>query len=457
MKYSVAAKWIVPSFLAIAVFAISAMVLFSQVKEADFHGDESGWIASGYYYTNLLLNRDFDPTHWECEECGPWGRLNMPLGKWLIGFSLVTDPNLHGHIFTKYYDFEESREVNIREARIPPENILLRARKASVWFGSLCCVLVFVIGLLAYNEWVGLLAAGLLVANNLFVQSATRAMTDIHYNFFLLVVCLTAMLVLNIRGKKSALVAGSLNGLASGLACSIKITGIVIGALLVIAATVYHNHIAKLRSSEIVSLFTGFSLTALFVIYGLNPYLWIPSKEISGSQLVQEIKLVTLDFRNGAFRKDAVENRYPLLYDLTKFPYMFQRWNHQMNRQMKYSSASFNGNRILTIQKRLWIEFATLPFEGIFLMIGLLAYIPLVKKRLALQTGRSDDLKKIPLAFFLINYFFILFFMKLNWLRYYLPTVIADRLLIAYGIYLVGEQIRVYVAQRWKLKEKEAS
>jgi hypothetical protein len=70
---------------------ISASVLFPQIQSTKFHGDESGWIFSAYYYTDLLIRRDFDLQKWECESCGPWGALNMHVGKWLIGIPLLTD------------------------------------------------------------------------------------------------------------------------------------------------------------------------------------------------------------------------------------------------------------------------------------------------------------------------------------------------------------------------------
>lgn len=46
----------------------------------------------------------------------------------------------------------------------------------------------------------------------------------------------------------------------------------------------------------------------------------------------------------------------------------------------------------------------------------------------------------VPLLCFAVNYFVLLAFVDLNWDRYYLPTVIADRALVAAGIYEAGTE-----------------
>ena len=46
-------------------------------------------------------------------------------------------------------------------------------------------------------------------------------------------------------------------------------------------------------------------------------------------------------------------------------------------------------------------------------------------------------LTALPLLYLLANYGFILAFMKLNFERYYLPTVIASQLFVAIGLHAV--------------------
>jgi hypothetical protein len=46
----------------------------------------------------------------------------------------------------------------------------------------------------------------------------------------------------------------------------------------------------------------------------------------------------------------------------------------------------------------------------------------------------------VPVAFFLANYLFILVFLRLNWPRYYLPTLAGACLLASIGLSAVASQ-----------------
>ncbi len=428
---------------ALAVCILGGVILSLRLEHTKFIGDESGWISSGYYYTDLLLNRDFEMRNWNCPECGSWGSLNMHLGKWLIGIPLILDPQLQGRSFTKYYEFKSTLEENLEEGRIPPRDILLRARSASVVFGILCCLLVFVIGYSVYNVWIAWIAVFLLLSNELFIRSATRAMTDIYYNFFLLCLCLTVILLLKIREKKRALFVASLCGILAGLACSVKVTGIVVGGTLFLAVVIYMCHARKLRKTEIFQLLAAFSFFALVLVYALNPYFWPSWKETRGKAMIQELRLVSQDVKATKFNfNDSIE-RYPQLYSVFKFPMMFSRWSNKMDsqRSIRHATWSSGRNRFLSIHKRVFISYASFPLELIFLGIGILVHLPYIRRRYAALPNPQDELWHIPLLYFLINYIFILLFLKLNWERYYLPTVIADRFIVAIGVWVVVIQI----------------
>lgn len=43
--------------------------------------------------------------------------------------------------------------------------------------------------------------------------------------------------------------------------------------------------------------------------------------------------------------------------------------------------------------------------------------------------------------FFAVNYLFIVLFMNLNWERYYLPSIVAGRLLVAGGLCVVLREV----------------
>lgn len=442
--------WLTIIAPATVICLTSGFVLFPRIERTEFHGDESGWIWSAYYYTDLLMKRDFDLQKWECHRCGPWGDLNMHVGKWLIGIPLAMDPQTRGRTFKHRYDFEKPLQVNVAENRLPPRDIVLRARSASAIFGVLCCVLVFAIGYVAYNAWVGFIASMLLLANEQFVRYATRAMTDIHYNFFLLALCLAVVLHSKILNKKHAVLFGLLCGVLAGLACSVKVTGIVIGSSLFVSVAVLLFHRKKLNFNEIVLLFGAFALSALVVIYGLNPYLWISWKDMQGKPVIQELRMLSDDFKSGHLRFNRGRERYPHVYNVLKFPLMFRTWSRVMDAQTEIPSSRWEGHRFLSFHKRLFVEYASFPFEWTFFAIGVLLYIPYFRKRYAVLTVPQNDRPVIPLLYFLINYLFILVFMKLNWGRYYLPTIIADRLLIALALFaLIAQAVHLLRRLPW--------
>ena len=170
---------------AVGIWTLSYGVLSQHFKKTYFEGDESWWISVGYYYTNLLLHGDFDVQKWDCLECNSFGWLNPHLGKLLIGLPLVW---YNGQNIFWAYDFSISYKENEKQGRVPPQHILTIARAAATFWGAGCCMLVFVIGYFAFNIWVGLVAVCLLLFNYVFVGTVTSAMTDPHYNFFLLCV-----------------------------------------------------------------------------------------------------------------------------------------------------------------------------------------------------------------------------------------------------------------------------
>ena len=423
---------------AVLVCVVSGVVLFSRIERTKFHGDESGWISSGGHYADLLLRGEVDRDKWACSQCGNWGSLNMHLGKWLIGIPQMLDTQARGRGFFNFYRFDTTLEENIREGRVPPRGILLRARSVSVAFGVLCCILVFAIGYFSFNTCVGLLASVLLMTNRLFVESATRAMTDVYYNFFLLSLCL-AVILLSKNGlqghvRKAAL----LCGIIAGLACSIKITGLVIGGCFFAAVVIREHVVHPSTKREVTRTLSVFGLGSLVVIYGLNPYFWPSPPAIVGTEIIRELEGLSEAAITGNLHTYADTNSHPQLSNLgsvLNFPRLFRRWEQTMAEQTRQESASWHGNRFLSFHKTLLFTYGSFPGDWIFLGIGALCYFRESPWR---RESASREIWLITCLYFVVNYVFILLFMKLNWDRYYLPTVIADRLLVAGGLYVTA-------------------
>jgi len=361
-------KKLVVFLCSLILIAICARgILLGHVEKTKFHGDESGWISSGSYYSHLLLDLDFDREKWKGYHLGAWGDMNTHVGKLLLGVPLNAYLKYHQkEDFSEFYDFNISYLRNVEEGRVPPRDILLRARAVSVFFGVLSCLLVFSISYFCANIWVAYGAILFLLTNNLFITSSTRALTDIFYNFFMLSFCAASIALLKRSEKKYMLVAGLLCGLLTGLACSVKVTGIVIGSAYFLILLAYKGYVEKLKKTQLLKLLIVFFLSAITVVYALNPCFWpnfrnvkIASVISESQSLVGEVVAKELPTDN---RLQHIIEEYPQLHNLSRvlsFPYLFIRWNNFMKKQVIKRGEQWQGNRFLTFHKKLLIKYST--------------------------------------------------------------------------------------------------
>ena len=389
----------------VVIVLISSCILYNHLEKTSFHGDESGWISSSNYYTDLLFALDFNRAKWDDEKCSGWLRgYNLHAAQYLIGIPLKIRSlyNKKAGMFFSFYNFDISLRDNIKMGHVPQLDILLFARKISIFFGVLCCMLIFGTGYYAQNASIGVIAALLLMTNKLFIISSTRAMTDIYYNFFLL--CFTLLLVLSIRfpQKISFRSLSIFGGILIGIATSVKITGIIIGGSLFYLVYLLWGHIERQGPNKVFKRAFLFLFFSFITIYLLNPNFW-PST------------LTSLDF----------------LRPLRLFG-LFKNTNDNMIFQAAHFGSYWGRNRLVTFHGVLLLTKSNFYFEWIFLCIGMISYII---KTVRVFRERRLGPWIIPFLFFLVNYLLILLFMKINWSRYYLPTVIASKLIVAAGIY----------------------
>ena len=376
--------------LAAGVLVLSWLVLAARVSRTPFHGDEGSWIAAGVYYMALLQRGDFRRDEWACERCGPWGSLNPQLGKLLIGAPAKLRADASGKPYTlQFYHFENSLETNEQEGRVPPLAMLRTSRLTSAAFGAACCAAVFLLTVTHFGSVPAAIAVALLLTNPTFTDAATRAMSDAHYLAFLLV----AYLVGDRATRPGASLRTSvLGGVAAGLACSVKITGIVIvggffGVLLVARLTVDRDGIARA-----VKRSAAFSLSALLTVYALNPIYWA----------------TPLDF-----------------------PALFGRWNDYMTHQRDTGFGLWHGPRLLEIPVHLAQLTSSFPLEWALALVGISA---------AVHRERREQGSGIALlAALLVNVALIVGFLPLNWDRYYLPAIVLMQPFAAIGVVIVGE------------------
>jgi hypothetical protein len=435
-------------FLLTVVLLLAGVRLFGKAKTTPFHGDESGWISTGYYYTDLLLSHDFVWEKWECSSCGNWGSwLTMPLGKWLIGLPLRLNPGTSNQSFFRFYWFGHSRAWNEAEGNIPPQSILLPGRRASAVFGAFCCVLVFLIGFRCYNWLIGGMAVIFLLTNRLFIESATRAMTDIHYEVFLLAECLAASLLLNSGKRSRTMLVASLCGLLAGLAGLVKESGVVLGGLVFVAVTGYKALLTKVEKRELLPYLAIFSFSATAVIYLVNPYFWPSIKEIDTKALSLEMREFFTTARNSEARTESLRQAFPQLSNIAnvlRFPKQFVNRNDHMRNDPTF--GQWEGGRFVAIHQKLLTTLSDHPAAWVLLIIGIFAY---AQQTVTHGRSRRITLRSVPLLYFLVNYLFLLFFVRLNWERYYIPTLVAGALIVAGGTFELV-LAPYHIAHRWK-------
>ena len=179
-----------------------------------------------------------------------------------------------------------------------------------------------------------------------------------------------------------------------------------------------------------------FFASALIVIYGINPFLWIDSKDLRPGPLVQEFRLLAHDLRTSSRQIDSA--RFPQLASLGRFPSIFVRWNRLMNNQLEAKpERGWQGHRLGILHEALLSRYSNVPAGWVFFGIGVCLSTSYARRRAQSALDRPAVSSASPLLYLLANYGFILAFMKLNFERYYLPTVIAIQFFVAIGLHAV--------------------
>jgi len=393
--------------LAAAVIAASsAWVLFSGIDRAPFHGDESGWISSGMYYSDLLFAGDFSRGKWECPGCKTWGALNGHVGKLLIGASYLRCDASNPCVFSGYYDFFKSYEDNRQLGQVPPEHVLRRGRYSAAIAGVICCLLAFAIGYTAGEPKLvlGMLCSGLVLSTPLFRLFANRAMADAFYNLFLLTQLLAAMLIVKSGDDRKLVRRFAIAGILTGLTASVKPSGFLLGVPLFVGVAAYRLGVGRgYKRSENGRVFfvsvTTFMIATLVVIYALNPTFW-PSGLSD-------------------------------IWRLLGFPQVLFAWDRYMAfEDVGLGLGEWNGYHFVDIHRSIFVEYSDLAIDLLFLL-GLLSC---TRRWLVSMRRGVADVSFVPVAYFLCNYGLLICFLRLNWDRYYLPVEISMRVIAAIGI-----------------------
>ena len=454
-------KWILFAALGLLVCVVSALVIFPRIAKTEFAADEGGWISSGYYYTTLAQKRDFDWNKWFCRECQGFGRLNLHVGEFLFGIPMKIEKDSASPAFFGFYDVDHSYEENFRAGLVPPPAILIQARQVAATFGVLCCFMIFAVGFWACNPWVGLTAFGLLLSNSVFLKLSGQAMTDTFYNFFLLSVCLALVMLTKVRNRKAIFLLVCVTGVLTALACSVKITGLLLGTGFFLAVSGWRFWRARTGKKEMALTLAAFFVCCLSTVYALNPFFWPSWNQMNGGEVVRELKSFSHDVSTKKIipwhRHDLEQASfdYPQLRNLShpvEFPLLFGRWSHELRRHLDAGLANWNGNRLVRLHETLFqlsvplapVSNGSLVENGFHLALNavalLLAIVTIAGIYFLILSARSNATHVVLLVALCVNYLLIVLFMGLNWDRYYLPTMISVALVAGVGFYEIARR-----------------
>jgi len=427
-----------PALFVLTTF-LSGYILLSNVTKTSFHGDEPGWISEGFYYVDLLIKRDFDREKWLNRKARMWGAFNLPLGKYIIG-APITIYSSHYWNGKKYYGFYQwnggGYEEQKRKGNVPPDEVLFAARRVSAFFGALCAGAVLILGYLVYNVWAGAIASLLLMFNGLYIETATRAMIDIYYNFFMVCFCIVAVWFLQSSSRWRTIILSALFGVIAGLACSVKLTGIIIGSLLFTSLAVYKMFIENKSRSDAANWALAAVVSSLLVIYALNPLFWISFAKIDVGALVNESRPLYKEVVREGIRKDEMYARYPQFANITKpfdFFNMFFRWKNQNKWQTSWNKGKmWKKSKAIEFNSDFLFRHATIRFQWIFFLLGLAVFLTKIIK--SIKDNQVSPFG-VPLFFFLVNYVFLFLTLGVNWGRWYMAIIISGDIIAAVGIY----------------------
>jgi hypothetical protein len=456
-------RWALFALMGTLVLLTSTLALFRGIETTQFSVDEPGWISSGLYYTALYEKGDFDWNKWYCENCDAFGHLNLHMGEYLYGIPLKIEEPQRVATFFGYYDFQRSYQANVHAGLVPPPGLLIRAREISAFFGVLCCVAVFAVGFWAFNPWVGAASAALLMSDAVLHRSSTQAMTDTFYNFFLLTICLASIAIVKALSRKKMFALVCLTGILTACACSVKITGILLGSGLFLGTLAWLFWRQTILRKETAWLIGAFSLFCIGSVYLLNPLFWPSWNQLHVKQAWVESRSLSHDVFAGTITPwrradiEKIETTYPQLKNLShplEFPILFGRWSHEMHRQEHMGLGNWQGNRLIELHENLFmlavpVADVTNGFDGTSVvdarphrnsaMVKCVAFLIAIFTVAGLwslaKSSRLRGAHAVVLLAFVLNYLLIVALMHLNYNRYYLPTLILLQLIAAFGFH----------------------
>jgi hypothetical protein len=253
------------SLAAGVLLALTAILVRDVLRQAPCGIDEPGWITSGAVTYHLV--RHLAPvSEWEHAydrfDLGDWGNQNPPVAKLYFGVVLALAGQ--GTPVAAYrWTWPQSYAENLAAGTLPPPAVLTAARLGIVAVAAGALALTYLLAFAFVGNAAAILAPLVLVAVPTFREHATHVYPDLPQIACLLVA--GVLLCAYARRPRWRWVIGA--GLAAGLACAIKFNAApIVGASVLIVA-----HYSVTRRGVRAAV-VGVIPVVLFVL--VNPYLY---------------------------------------------------------------------------------------------------------------------------------------------------------------------------------------
>lgn len=183
--------YIIPLILFLGSFLIYSYNLEGQ----PWHGDEINYLGWAGNYIHLIKNGDFGNSCLiSIDNCNllfhvpAFGATYSPIRMLLIGLPMSVENQNRGDFFNWSCFWNKCYDAH----KAPTIQQMAAGRQLSPFFGSLTIVILFLIGKILFNRYVGLIAALLFLFYDLWFWYSRSIMTEVHYIFF----CMLSLLLL---------------------------------------------------------------------------------------------------------------------------------------------------------------------------------------------------------------------------------------------------------------------
>lgn len=418
------------------VGAIAWASLLRSTSAGPVFGDEPGWIAASSREADLFLAGRFDWNLWNEKDFGAYGPMNPPLGKLALGLPLrVGDASVPHRAL---WDWALDEAGNRSEGNVPPQDLLVRARRIAAAHAALFVVIVCALGWEVGGAGVGLLAAALLCFHPTWREIGPQVLTDMFLNALLLAMAFPAIRWLKLSVRKRGLAPLVLMAFLAGAAGAVKPTGIVLGFLFIASVAM----VRAIGTREAKGTLVGAAMAVLVsgaTMVAFDPWLWPNPAEVSPRAIPGEVG-VALELLKGPDPFVALERevgRMPSINALARPAWIVVRarnWKNLVAFQKSLPSLQWQRPRLLELTNWIFLRFVSFPGEALFMVAGV--WFAIAAAFRYVREGRSGGAAPVLVVLLFTSaalaYTFALVVLPVP--RYLLPLFGLLQLLAAFGI-----------------------